>query len=136
MSGIRTTVTLSPAIRDEVERRREGSGRSLSEEVEALLRRALDQPDGDEMLLLRIDDGLLGWLRALVRGPGFFGNLNQTTVYLIRCALHDLLKNDIWFAATVPHLPEPTRTHLIDTPKYQSLLRAAKDPLDSARRSG
>lgn len=112
-------------MRRRIEEAREASGRTLSEEIEAQLRRAFRQQDGDELLLLRIDDGLLSWLRAFVAGPGFFGDLNQTAVYLIRSHLDEMMRHDVWFAATVPHLPEPIRSHVADCPKYRALLRAA-----------
>lgn len=122
-AGVKTAITLSPSLRHRIEDARERSGRSLSAEVEAQLRKAMRQQDGDELLLLRIDDGLLSWLRAFVAGPGFFGDLEQTAVYLIRSQLHELMGHDHWFAGTVPHLPEPIRSHVENCPKYRGLLR-------------
>ena len=126
-AGVRTAITLSRSLRHRLEEARERSGRTLSEEIEAQLRRAFRQTDGDEFLLLRMDEGLIAWLRAFVAGPGFFGDLNATAVFLIRNNLQEMMRHDCWFAGTVPHLPEPIRSHVADCPKYRKLLRDDKE---------
>jgi hypothetical protein len=77
-------------------------------------------------LLLKVDSGLLGWLKAFVAGPGFFGDLQQTAVYLLRSQFLEMMEHDVWFAPTVPHLPEPTRGHVLACPKFQALLKASR----------
>lgn len=130
MSRRRLSITLSPSLAHRLELEREASRRTLSAEIEAQLRRALKAPEGEELLLLRIDDGLLAWLKAFVAGPGFFGNLEQTAIYLLRSALQELVQNDNWFAGTVPHLPEPIRSHVADCPKYRALLKTERELAD------
>ena len=84
-----------------------------------------DEADEDRELVLRIDSGLMAWLQAFVAGPGFFGSVEDTAVYLLRTALLDMLKEDIWFVGTAPHLPSPIREANMMSPKYQTLAREA-----------
>lgn len=123
---VQVSVSLTPSLRHKIEASREKSGYTLSAEMEKLLRAALNHQAGDELLLLRIDNGLLAWLRALVDGPGFWGDMQQTAVYLLRNALTELTEHDVWYAATVPALPSPIREANMASPKYQALVRAAK----------
>jgi hypothetical protein len=122
----RVQVTLSPSLRRRLEQAREQSGRSLSAEIEALLRLALIHPMGDGLLLLKMDAGLLAWLRAFVAGPGFFGDVQQTAVYLMRSQLVYMMEKEPWYAGTVPHLPSPIREANMASPKYQAILKAAR----------
>ncbi len=78
--------------------------------------------EADAELVLHIDSGLMAWLRAFVAGPGFFGSVEDTAVYLLRTAMLDMLKEDVWFAGTVPHLPSPIREANMRSPKYQALV--------------
>lgn len=116
-----TSISLSPALRHQIEEARERSGRSLSHEVEARLRASLNLQGADELLLLKVDNGLMSWLKAFVAGPGFFGDLQATAVYLIRSHLLEMMEHDVWYSATVPKLPEPTRSYVMSTPKYLAL---------------
>ncbi len=74
------------------------------------------------VLVLHIDSGLMAWLQAFVSGPGFLGSVEDTAVYLLRTAMLDMLKEDVWFAGTVPHLPSPIREANMRSPKYQALV--------------
>ena len=87
---------------------------------------ARDENVDDEQLVLTIDSGLMAWLRALVAGPGFFGGLDATAVYLIRSALVELMTHDVWYGGTVPHLPSPMREANMKSPKYRALEEARK----------
>ena len=122
---VQTSVSLSLSLRRRIEAACAESGRTRSAEVEARLRASFDLQGGDGLLLLKIDDGLMAWLRALVAGPGFWGDLQQTSVYLMRSDLQRLLKHDVWYGATVAHLPSPIREANMRSPKYQALVKAA-----------
>ncbi len=84
---------------------------------------AEDPADEGEELVLHVDSGLMDWLGALVAGPGIFGNLDETAVYLLRTALIEMMRDDEWFAATVPHLPSPTREANMKSPRYRTLVK-------------
>jgi hypothetical protein len=86
---------------------------------------AEDPAEDGEELLLHIDSGLMAWLRALVAGPGIFGGLDETAVYLLRSALIERMEHDVWFAAAVPHLPSPIREAVMQSPKYRALAKSA-----------
>lgn len=123
----RISMSISPSLRHRLEEAREKSGRSLSQEVEARLRLSFRQCDGDELVLLKVDSGLMAWFRAFVAGPGFFGNLQQTLIYFLRCQLIELMEHDCWYGPTVPLLPEPMRTANMRTPKYQRIAREQQE---------
>jgi hypothetical protein len=119
----RSRITITATVREALEAARIKSGRSLGEEVEARLRDSLDRTDGDGFLLLRLDTGLNDWLRAFVAGPGFFGTVEQTAIYLLRSHLIKMMETDIWFAGTVPFLSPPTREANERSPQYRRIVR-------------
>lgn len=100
---------LTPATRRRLEEARGRSGRSLRAEVEARLRAGLRMAGGDDMILVRLDDGLKAHVDAVV-AFGLFGGHEQTVVYLIRSEIIRMLGTPGLRAAIVPHLREPYRS--------------------------
>lgn len=100
---------LSPATRRQLETARARSGRSLRAEVEARLRAGLRMVDGDNMILIRLDDGLKAHVDA-VAAFGLFGGHEDTVVHLIRSEIIRMLGTPGMRAAIVPHLREPWRS--------------------------
>lgn len=121
----RLSVSMTPSLRQRIEEARAQSGYTMSAQIEALLRTALNHQHGDGLLLLRVDDGLMNWLRAFVDGPGFFGDLEKTAIYLMRSHLLEMIESDVWYGATVPKLREPARSANMESPKYRALVAAA-----------
>lgn len=111
------SVRISRSLRSQLEQRREASGRSLSLEVEAQLRRALRAKPSNGMILLPVDDGLLAWLEA--SAGDIFGDLEQTAVYLLRSGLLDLIKSENWRRSIAPRLREPYRSAALETLRFE-----------------
>lgn len=61
----RVSISLSASLRHRVEEAREASGRSVSDEIEAQLRKAFRQHDGDELLLVKHDCWFAGTVPLL-----------------------------------------------------------------------
>lgn len=117
-------VRISASLRRRLEERRERSGRTLTGEVEACLRSALQQVGGDGLLLLSLDDGLMAHLEALARNGrgGMFGNLEQSAIYMLRTQIIDFMANDNLRELIAPHLREPYRKHSAEAvPIYRTL---------------
>ena len=60
-------------------------------------------------LRTKIDHGLAAHLKALVKGVGLYGDLDETVVYLLRCGIIDHLKSQVFKEAMLPHLPKKIR---------------------------
>ena len=114
-------VTISASLRHQLEDARKESGYTLSGEVEARLRDSLRSKASDGLILLRVDDGLMAWLRALDEVRFFGINLEETVQYLLRNAMMEISDHDAWHAMIVDRLPEPWRSRNQETPRYKRL---------------
>lgn len=120
-------LSLSPSLMRRVRAACDEKGTGLSVEIEARLRASFDLQGGDELLLLKMDSGLLSWLNAFAEGCGLFGDLNSTAVFFLRSHLQEMMRHDVWFAAVVPKLPEPIRGHVMSSPHWQALMRGERN---------
>lgn len=116
------------ALRSALEEACERNDRTMAEEIQTRLAITFDLQamqtgvDGDELLLLRVDHGLMAWLRAYVKAGSLMGDLRATAVFFIRSHLIDSIKYDHIYGSVVPFLPEPIKTHVMKTPKYQAII--------------
>lgn len=118
MKPSRITANLSHATRAALEASREKSGRSITAEIEAQLRKAYSVPASDGLLLLRIDDGFMAWLRAIDRLRFFGITFEDTAAHLLRTAMIEVSDHDAWYPHLVDQLPEPYRTANRASPRY------------------
>jgi len=103
------SVKISDGLRAHLEEAREASGRRLGAEIEARLRESLGAVSSDNLLLLRLDAGLMAHLRALA-AVGYFGPVEETAVYLIRSEIIRFMSSEVWHRDICRHLPEPIRS--------------------------
>lgn len=122
-------VRISASLRRRIEEAREHSGRTLTGEGEARLRASLRQTGGDELLLLRLDDGLMAHVEALARNGrgGMFGNVEQTAIYLIRSQIIKFMSSEGLRELIAPHLREPYRRNSQEAGRIYPGLAAARD---------
>src|SRR5438105_2587924 len=106
----RISVNVSDTTRAALLEACEKSGRSMTAEVEARLRYALDIKASDCLLLLRLDDGLWAWLKAYAAGCSLWGSLEETVLQnMIRSTIIDAHKRDRCLELMYPHLPQRIR---------------------------
>lgn len=117
------TITVSPELRRLIEEAAERNGQTLKAEVEGRLRWSLAHFTGDEIITLKIDSGLMAWLRAYVHGCSIAGDLQATVVFIVRNYLWERIESRDYFRM-VPLLPEPIRSHVQKSPKWQEHAKA------------
>lgn len=117
------TITVSPELRRLIEEAAERNGQTLKAEVESRLRWTLAHYTGDEVITLKFDSGLMAWLRAYVQGCSLAGDLQATVVFIVRRYIEKANRRDDFFAM-VPLLPEPIRSHVMKSPKWQEHAKA------------
>lgn len=116
------------ALRQSLEDAAARNDRTLAEEIQARLAITFEIQamqtgvDGDELLLLRVDHGLMAWLRAYVKAGSLAGDLRATAIWFIRSHLIDSIKYDHIYGSVAKFLPEPIRSHVMNTPKYQAII--------------
>lgn len=118
MSVAPRTITVSPELRRLIEQAAERSGQTLKAEVESRLRWSLAHYTGDEIITLKVDAGLMAWLRAYVDGCSFAGDMQSSVVFIVRQYMQNCIRSNDFFAM-VPLLPEPIRSHVMKSPKWQ-----------------
>lgn len=109
-------VTISDDLRREIEAARAKNTtasylrkRSLSEEVEELLRIALDRRRSEPYLLLKVDPGLWVWMHAYQVSHAFVGNLEDLVIFTMRQAISADFAQEVWRKAMLPYLPKDIR---------------------------
>ncbi len=112
------SISVSPELRRLIEDAAERNGQTLKAEVEGRLRWSLAHFTGDEIVTLKVDSGLMAWLRAYVQGCSFAGDLQASVVFILRQYMHDCIRSNDFFAM-VPLLPEPIRSHVMKSPKWR-----------------
>ena len=118
------TVRLSHETRLALEIAREASGNTITGEVEAQLRHALKvesvyRHDLPSLILLKVDDGMMAWLTAIYRMHFFGISFEDTVLYMLRCEMIRQTDHDCWFPHIVDELPEPYRSRLQATRRYE-----------------
>jgi len=129
MDKTRLTTTITRPLRAQLEEAMEASGRRLTDEVEARLRDSLNSRNTDGLLLLKVDDGLMAWLRAIDRIKFFGITFEETVIYLIRTAMLEMTDRgkhsgpSVWYQEIVDNLPEPFRSANQDSPLYRRMVK-------------
>lgn len=113
---------ISPSLLRHLGEASEASGRTITAEVEARLRDSLAARTSDGLVLLRLDTGLMAWLRAIdaIRFLGL--SFEETVIHLLRTATLEFSDHDVWWKDIVDNLPEPVRSANQATPRYQRLV--------------
>lgn len=119
---IQTSFSLSRPLLKRLRDAASRNERRLSEEIEARLMVSLDLQGTEHALLLRVDDGLMAWLKAYVKGWSFFGDLNATCVWGLRSWLLEEMKSTAIYGDIAKYLPPTIRDHVMQTPKYHAYL--------------
>jgi len=60
-------------------------------------------------MVLKVDKGLAAHLKAIARGVGIYGGVEETAIYFIRSGCIDNMANENLRAMTEPHLPKRYR---------------------------
>lgn len=131
--GAPLRVTISPDLMSGLEAESDRLQVPLRDVVEARLRDSFDKSVGKELLLLRVDDGLLAWLRAIDRLRFFGISFNDCVVSLLRESLIRTSDHDAWFPHVADQLEEPYGSYVRATPRYRRLKEALERDRDSGR---
>ena len=123
-SNTRLSFSAARELRRNLEETAARNDRSVAEEIQARLMATFNMQEmatgvaGDHLLLLRLDGGLAAWLKAYQKSWSLAGDLNATTVFLLRCQMQEATKTDHVYAAVAEQLPEPWRSHVTKSRKY------------------